>query len=203
MVNGKLKCLGSSQFLKTTYGSGYEMEIKTLDQKSAVERIKSLVDMLVEEQRRTSREAVPSLSSHSGSTDRKDDLLIAKGSSDEKDKSLDSRSLDLTVHVESRPAKPAVQSVAKESKSPNASAESLSNNASAQVSSHSAKLLEDFGGRLRFALPAGLRLSRLFKRLEAARLEYSIEDYQISQATLEQVFISFAKHQIDTDRPPN
>jgi hypothetical protein len=89
---------------------------------------------------------------------------------------------------------------------------------SSSTTKNEARLLEDFAGKLRFALPGsptgvtnassphtvavgagagvgGWTLSHLFSELESNRIEYNIEDYIISQATLEQVFLSFAKHQ--------
>ena len=33
MVKGKLKCLGSSQYLKQKFGSGYTLEVKTNEEK--------------------------------------------------------------------------------------------------------------------------------------------------------------------------
>jgi len=41
----------------------------------------------------------------------------------------------------------------------------------------------------------GLTWARLFGAVEGARVAYDIEDYSVSQTTLEQVFISFARMQ--------
>jgi len=41
----------------------------------------------------------------------------------------------------------------------------------------------------------GLTWARLFGAVESARATYDIDDYSVSQTTLEQVFISFARMQ--------
>jgi ABC-type multidrug transport system ATPase subunit len=170
MVNGKLRCLGSSQYLKSSYGSGYEMEIKTKDTPECITRVKSLVHRLI---------------NHHHASQPTADATIATA--------------DIPPSSSSSPPAMAATAV--------------------PAVIHPVKLLEDFGGKLRFALPgspigatraprgssntgnaaaaatAGWTLSHLFSELEANRSEYQIEDYIISQATLEQVFISFAKHQ--------
>ena len=43
-----------------------------------------------------------------------------------------------------------------------------------------------------------LPLAELFARLEEARVKFKLSDQSISQTTLEQVFLSFAKHQNDS-----
>ena len=47
-------------------------------------------------------------------------------------------------------------------------------------------------------LTAGLTWAGIFGTMERAKVEYDIEDYQVGQTTLEQVFINFARRQ----RPP-
>ncbi|XP_050403065.1 phospholipid-transporting ATPase ABCA1 isoform X2 [Patella vulgata] len=62
-----------------------------------------------------------------------------------------------------------------------------------------AKLQEEHSNMVQYQLgTANLSLSRLFDILESARHEYYIEDYSVSQTTLDQVFINFAKGQTDT-----
>ncbi len=46
------------------------------------------------------------------------------------------------------------------------------------------QLLEDFGGKLRYAIPAqSVSLSVIFRALESVRDEYCIVDYALSQTT--------------------
>jgi ABC-type multidrug transport system ATPase subunit len=68
----------------------------------------------------------------------------------------------------------------------------------AQRLSAEARVLEDFGGKLRFSVPhVDYPLSRIFRIIEDARQELHVRDYSLSQATLEQIFIAFARDQRD------
>lgn len=44
-----------------------------------------------------------------------------------------------------------------------------------------------------------LSLAHLFRIIESCKQSYSIENYTVSQTTLEQVFLNFAKSQLDGD----
>ncbi|XP_060037438.1 phospholipid-transporting ATPase ABCA7 isoform X2 [Erinaceus europaeus] len=60
-----------------------------------------------------------------------------------------------------------------------------------------AELLEVRGGRLRFQLPPGLRggLARVFEELAAGGADCGLEDFSLSQTTLEEVFLRFSEDQ--------
>lgn len=60
-----------------------------------------------------------------------------------------------------------------------------------------AELREAHGSRLRFQLPPGGRcaLSRVFGELAARGAEHGVEDFSVSQTTLEEVFLNFSKDQ--------
>ncbi|KAK2510038.1 hypothetical protein MC885_018422 [Smutsia gigantea] len=60
-----------------------------------------------------------------------------------------------------------------------------------------AELREAHGGRLRFQLPPGERcaLARVFGELAAHGAEHGVEDFSVSQTTLEEVFLDFCKDQ--------
>ncbi|XP_062967298.1 phospholipid-transporting ATPase ABCA7 [Cynocephalus volans] len=60
-----------------------------------------------------------------------------------------------------------------------------------------AELREAHGGRLRFQLPPGGRcaLARVFGELAAHGAELGVEDFSVSQTTLEEVFLYFSKDQ--------
>ncbi|XP_044233893.3 phospholipid-transporting ATPase ABCA7 [Ursus arctos] len=60
-----------------------------------------------------------------------------------------------------------------------------------------AELREAHGSRLRFQLPPGGRcaLSRVFGELAACGAEHGVEDFSVSQTTLEEVFLHFSKDQ--------
>ncbi|GIY25412.1 phospholipid-transporting ATPase ABCA1 [Caerostris extrusa] len=61
----------------------------------------------------------------------------------------------------------------------------------------SACLQEQHLNQMEYQLAPSLSLAFVFQELEQARDRLSIEDYSVSQTTLDQVFISFAKMQAD------
>ncbi|UYV67349.1 hypothetical protein LAZ67_5000311 [Cordylochernes scorpioides] len=61
----------------------------------------------------------------------------------------------------------------------------------------SAILTEQHLNQMEYQLAPTLPLSIIFRRLQAAKETLDIEDYSVSQTTLDQVFISFAKLQAD------
>jgi len=66
-----------------------------------------------------------------------------------------------------------------------------------------ADLVDQYGEMRNFAIPqGGLKLSEAFSLLEENKARLGIIDYSLSQASLEQVFLRFAKHQVgeDTDQ---
>jgi len=44
MVSGRLKCLGSAQHLRSRYGQGYQIELKTEDRKESVENLRKWME---------------------------------------------------------------------------------------------------------------------------------------------------------------
>lgn len=66
-----------------------------------------------------------------------------------------------------------------------------------------ARLLEAHVGRFKFELATGVRVSAVFSALEEAKARLAIEYYSVSQTTLEQVFLNFAKRQAEADEAHN
>lgn len=74
-----------------------------------------------------------------------------------------------------------------------------------------AQLQHEFQEQLTYHVPAAaaggvgadatpvLRWSQMFGIMEEARRRFSVEDYALSQTSLEQVFLSFARQQADAD----
>ena len=55
---------------------------------------------------------------------------------------------------------------------------------------------ENYQGRLTFHIPmTGMKWSEMFGIMEKHRQRLHIENYSLSQATLEEVFLSFTKYQ--------
>ncbi|OWF36066.1 ATP-binding cassette sub-family A member 5 [Mizuhopecten yessoensis] len=64
-----------------------------------------------------------------------------------------------------------------------------------------ARCQEKFAERVHYTIPRNSvqSLATAFTALEQAKAKYSLEEYSFSQSTLEQVFLQFAKQQIDED----
>ncbi|ESP01294.1 hypothetical protein LOTGIDRAFT_212836 [Lottia gigantea] len=63
-----------------------------------------------------------------------------------------------------------------------------------------AVLLEQHNNMVQYQLKtSSLSLAKLFSSLQSAKQEYHIEDYSVTQTTLDQVFINFAKKQTDIE----
>ncbi|XP_063003331.1 phospholipid-transporting ATPase ABCA7 [Elgaria multicarinata webbii] len=63
-------------------------------------------------------------------------------------------------------------------------------------------LKEKHHGTLQYQLPScNVSLAKIFSILSAHRSNYHIEDYSVSQTTLDQVFVHFAKDQSNEDQP--
>ena len=108
VINGGLQCVGTSQRLKSRFGSGYMLELQTEENPEAIARVKAFVQSLV---------AAP-------------------------------------------------------------------------------RLDEEFGGKMRYALPRGqFSLPHLFRQLVVQATPLQLRDFSLSQSTLEQIFIAFAKKQ--------
>lgn len=58
---------------------------------------------------------------------------------------------------------------------------------------------EEYQGLLTYYVPPTeiMKWSRMFSLMEAGKQTLDIEDYSISQTSLEQVFLSFTKYQIE------
>jgi ATP-binding cassette subfamily A (ABC1) protein 3 len=68
-----------------------------------------------------------------------------------------------------------------------------------QQSFPGAVLMEEHQGSVTYQLPSGgLSWSAVFRQLEANKERLGIIDYSVSQTTLDQVFINFAKAQHDS-----
>ncbi|XP_022092521.1 ATP-binding cassette sub-family A member 5-like [Acanthaster planci] len=69
----------------------------------------------------------------------------------------------------------------------------------------SAEAIERFGERVTYRVPSevAISLSTVFAALEEGKETLHVEEYSFSQATLEQVFIEFAKMQRDDDEEPD
>ncbi|XP_033737996.1 ATP-binding cassette sub-family A member 7-like isoform X2 [Pecten maximus] len=60
-----------------------------------------------------------------------------------------------------------------------------------------AEMKEKHYNMVQYQLKSDVKLSNLFKQIEGVKRELNIEDYSVSQTTMDQVFINFAKLQTD------
>lgn len=57
-------------------------------------------------------------------------------------------------------------------------------------------IFDDHQGYVHFQIPDNnIALGRVFGEMERAKSQFNIEDYSVHQTTLEQVFLSFTRHQ--------
>lgn len=62
------------------------------------------------------------------------------------------------------------------------------------------QLKEAYEGFVHIHIDEGaVSLAKLFRIVESSKQTYSIENYTVSQTTLEQVFLNFARSQLDPD----
>ena len=60
-------------------------------------------------------------------------------------------------------------------------------------------LKDEHQGYVHYQLKTEEKWSKLFGIMERAKQEYNVEDYSISQTTLEQVFLNFTRAQREVD----
>jgi ATP-binding cassette subfamily A (ABC1) protein 5 len=150
LVSGSLRCVGSTQHLKSKYGAGYHLEMK----------LSSATETLI------------TRSSHSEEQSFSTAKAIMRQTSALKEADCDHASDGLTSLVSHiKKTFPGTQ------------------------------LIECFGDRATFVIPAESvqSLSSVFACLEKTKVEFGVEEYSLSQSSLEQVFISFAKEQRQDD----
>jgi ATP-binding cassette subfamily A (ABC1) protein 3 len=61
-------------------------------------------------------------------------------------------------------------------------------------------LKEEHQSMVTYQIPSGKSWAHVFGSIEKAKQQMDIEDYSVTQTTLEQVFLNFARHQIEDSR---
>ncbi|KAL9959228.1 hypothetical protein ACROYT_G036325 [Oculina patagonica] len=163
MVNGQFKCLGSTQHLKSRFGTGYTLMVKVGS--VAPENGQSTVVLVNPEVQVTSDGVQPPVPPSSGHTPVQ----------------LQAPSNVTVPQVNPDPVGMVMQFVAN--------------------TFAGAMLMDSHSGILHYQINTeGLSWSYIFGQLERNRAALNIVDYSVSQTTLEQVFINFAKEQHAEDR---
>lgn len=198
MVNGQFKCLGSTQHLKSRYGKGYTLMIK----------VTSLTPMMPQQIANGHNPAAPPYVPPSGApapiaytnTALRQELPEVN----EPERPYDGiSSKDVQPAVVQPPPYPQAlpgQSVALVYDRGLIEAVTEAQNFVVQTFP-GARLLESHNGVLHFQIESeGLSWSYIFGQLERNKVRLNIVDYSVSQTTLEQVFINFAKAQHAEER---
>jgi ATP-binding cassette subfamily A (ABC1) protein 3 len=179
MVNGRFKCLGGIQHLKNKYGSGFYLQAKVslgeppADFEPRSPRSRSFRQSFRRQTSQQSQPLTPTQTTSDGGF----------GSDPEKSVgSITSPGISLAGEVFNPFATQAVNIFIKET-------------------FPGAVKLEEHQGSVTYQLPsADMTWSSVFRQMEANKERLGIVDYSVSQTTLEQVFIDFAKEQAEEEQ---
>lgn len=170
MVNGSFKCLGSTQHLKNKYGAGFTLQAKVrLGAPPQPAAVAASHSSLHASLRRSNSRDTKSQSKPSGS----EPVMVSEAT--DAVASLGSNTSTTFNPFDTAP----LHTFVKEAFS-------------------GAILLEEHQGAVTYQLPsAGVTWSTVFRQLENNKQRLGIVDYSVSQTTLDQVFINFAREQED------
>ncbi|KAJ7376779.1 hypothetical protein OS493_032513 [Desmophyllum pertusum] len=161
MVNGQFKCLGSTQHIKSRFGTGYTLMVKV---GAGVHEGGQSPEVLANPGYRVVQPNIPASPTHFPGQPQ-----------------VLSNEIVQQVNPDRVGMEPVMQFVAN--------------------SFAGAQLMDSHSGILHYQINTeGLSWSYIFGRLERNRAALNIVDYSVSQTTLEQVFINFAKEQHTEDR---
>lgn len=209
MVNGQFKCLGSIQHLKSRFGTGYTLMIKVA---GSAAPIPQQTANGFQQPPPTATSVPPMVFSNPAATGELPEVNepekpIPEGYANGTQGVISSKDIQPTVPVPPPyPANPVQMQLPPGQSMPLVYDPGLINavtNAQNFVNQtfSGARLLESHNGVLHFQLETeGLSWSYIFGQLERNRAALNIVDYSVSQTTLEQVFINFAKEQHSEER---
>jgi len=183
MVGGRLRCIGSNQHLKARFSTGYQMEAR-LQCPGADEVTDAAAGWKLPEV--VTASSVPSLCESLGCAERAE--LVREGCEE------GYLIYDALARGGSVPARIFAEWWLLEDR-----AGELANFLQRRFPGTDA--LERHDRTLRFRLPAACSLAEVFRCLETSRANLSLEDYGISQTSLEQIFNEFASRQQEETGP--
>jgi len=183
MVGGRLRCIGSNQRLKARFGNGYQLEARLRNPDDATASSAARTWKLSE---RMAWEGVVEVCNRLGAPGRAE---LVRNGSEEGHVVYEALERDGTIAA-----------------LPFAAWWLLQEHAEALVGFLRANfpgtiILERHDRTLRFRLPAKSALSDIFRLLQDAKADLSLEDYGISQTSLEQIFNDFAAQQREEAAP--
>jgi len=185
MANGKLRCLGSAQHLKSKFGQGYQVELKV---------------KVVDESDQDYQTNLGTLASAAGHENLEEGVDVFLNY-DQTINALNTLTGDDRLSVMVTPENPAGYSVYKSSSSPvGVELEELASFATIELrmSNLNAFVMEKFPNSIlrerqdtktRYEVGSeGVKISDIFASIEAKKEEFVLADYGVSQTSLEQVF---------------
>merc|ERR1719401_1070784 len=183
MVGGRLRCIGTNQQLKSRYGSGYQLEVRL-----RVPTAEDVQDMVLKHSltSQLSIKDVPMVCDLIGDSSRAD---LIKEESEEGHEIYQAFQRHGLI-----PAKVFAEWWLQESMTAQFK-EFLDKTFPGAV------ILERHDRTLRFRLPVTSPIAQVFRQLESSREELSVEEYGISQTSLEQLFNEFANQQQEETAP--
>jgi len=187
MVGGRLRCIGSNQHLKARYGKGYQLEARIEAPSEQAVVAAAVGDWHLPPQ--IEAQDLAALCNRLGSPGRMERIFGTGGEGQEQLTSGGEEGRALRESLErdgSVPSRLFAQWWLLEDR-----AEALH----AFLTKHfpGSMPVERHGRKLRYRLPTVESLADVFRRFEAARAQLCLEDYGISQTTLEQIFNGFAE----------
>jgi len=201
MVSGRLRCLGSAHHLKQRFGQGYQLDVTIgfAKQEEKARNQAQAVDVAAQAQNEDG-ESVPirvvrPSNAGGGEIEMQTQQGEPKVAEWQEDPNLPA------VRIDSFVLEP------HEEKDVLANTQLLSRvveNFQKFVAANfpGSKLLEAHSNRLKFRVPSNvMSLGSLFTTIEKYRDKLHIEEYSVSQTTLEQIFVHFAKQQ-DEEKGP-
>ncbi|XP_034472561.1 ATP-binding cassette sub-family A member 3 isoform X2 [Drosophila innubila] len=208
MVNGEFKCIGSTQHLKNKFSKGLVLKIKVRRNKDGL-RVSQVSGSRYRTQ--NSEESVPSTplpyqTTSNVSLRRSLESIKMPHSNGISEDQMVTPVADRDSIDETAGRRSTVNFRRSSDEIPGSSGQKTDDNIETvkkfvQQKFPQAILQEEYQGMLTFYIPLnGIKWSKIFGLMEQSRYELNVEDYSISQTTLEEIFLDFAKHQREDPR---
>ncbi|XP_060661353.1 phospholipid-transporting ATPase ABCA3 isoform X1 [Drosophila nasuta] len=194
MVNGEFKCIGSTQHLKNKYSKGLVVKIKVHRGREAM-RVSQISRGSRYRTQGSDSDSVPSTPVAYANTSA---LSLRKSNGSLNDSHSDSTAEASTIGTVASFNKQQI-----DDRDDEAVGAGNINDVKEFVQSKfpTAILQEEHQGMLTYYIPlSDIKWSKIFGMMERNRKELNIEDYSISQTTLEEIFLDFAKFQREDPR---
>jgi len=191
MVKGKFRCFGTTQSIKEKYGTGYEIEIKTLilDDESQKQNLREICGKRTQDDKVLESEGcdiVGRLLQSMNKSSKKEDLCFMFG-------------LEFKGQYEKK-MEPKIDEIIQWVQAEYAGLEVLE---TLERQFKQVSVTEHYGNFFKFSVSRDDKsIGQLFGIMEDTKKVVEISEYQVSQTSLEQIFNNFAKEtDVDTANP--